>query len=62
MWARAMVYMYLGDTDEFFTSIAHEPHHAFVPWVRVEPAMIRLKDDPRYPQLFARLKLPLPAR
>ena len=62
MWARAMVQMYLGDADEFFTSIAYEPHHGFVPWVRVEPAMIRLKDDPRYPQLFARLKLPLPTR
>ena len=62
MWARAMLQMYLGDSDAFFTSIAYEPHHAFVPWVRVEPAMIRLKDDPRYPQLFARLKLPLPTR
>ena len=60
MWARAMVHMYLGDKDEFFTAIAYEPHHAFVPWVRVEPAMIRLKDDPRYSQLFARFKLPLP--
>ena len=32
MWARAMVHMYLGDRDEFFTAIAYEPHHAFVPW------------------------------
>jgi serine/threonine protein kinase/tetratricopeptide (TPR) repeat protein len=62
MWARAMVHMYLGDRDEFFTAIAHEPHHAFVPWVRVEPAMLRLKDDPRYAQLFARFKLPPPTR
>jgi TolB-like protein/tetratricopeptide (TPR) repeat protein len=62
MWARAMVEMYLGDNDGFFASIAHEPHHAFVPWVRVEPAMVRFKDDPRYAQLFARLKLPLPPR
>jgi serine/threonine protein kinase/tetratricopeptide (TPR) repeat protein len=62
MWARAMVQLYLGDADGFFTSIAHEPHHAFVPWVRVEPAMIRLKDDPRYAQLFQRFKLPLPVR
>ena len=62
MWARAMVHMYLGNADEFFTAIAYEPHHAFVPSVRVEPAMIRLKDDPRYAQLFARLKLPLPVR
>ena len=60
MWARAMVHMYLGDADEFFTAIAYEPHHAFVPWVRVEPAMTRLKDDPRYAQLFARFKLPVP--
>ena len=62
MWARAMLYLYLGDADQFFTAIAHEPHHAFVPWVRVEPAMIRLKDDPRYAQLFATFKLPLPVR
>jgi eukaryotic-like serine/threonine-protein kinase len=62
MWARAMVHMYLGDADEFFAAIGHTPHHAFVPWVRVEPAMIGLKDDPRYAQLFARLKLPLPRR
>jgi serine/threonine-protein kinase len=34
MWARSMLYMYLGDADGFFNSIAYEPHHGFVPWVR----------------------------
>ena len=61
MWARAMVYMYLGDRDEFFTSIAYEPHHGFVPWVRVEPAMIRLKDDPRYRNCSPASNFPVPA-
>jgi hypothetical protein len=60
-WARAMLHLYLGDADEFFTAIGSEPHHAFVPWVRVEPPIVRFKDDPRYAALFARLKLPLPS-
>ena len=60
MWARAMLYMYLGDADGFFDSIAYEPDHGFAAWVRVEPPMTRFKDDPRYAPLFARFKLPLP--
>jgi serine/threonine protein kinase/tetratricopeptide (TPR) repeat protein len=61
MWARSMAYLYLGDADGFFTSIAYEPHHGFAPWVRVEPTIERFKDDPRYGALFSRFKLPLPA-
>ena len=60
MWARAMLYMYLGHADGFFDSIAYEPDHAFAPWVRVEQPMTRFKDDPRYAPLFARFKVPLP--
>ena len=61
-WARAMLHLYLGDADEFFAAIAHEPHHAWVPWVRVERPIVRFKDDPRYAQLFARFQLPPPSR
>ena len=60
IWARSMLYLYLGDADGFFTAIAHEPHHGFAPWVRVEPPIARFKDDPRYAALFTRFKLPLP--
>jgi serine/threonine-protein kinase len=58
MWARSMLYLYLGDADGFFSSIAHTPHHAFAPWVCAEPAIVRFKDDPRYAQLLARFKFP----
>jgi serine/threonine protein kinase len=61
MWARAMLHLYLGNADEFFTAIAFEPHHGWVPWVRNEPPILRFKDDPRYAELFARLKLPPPS-
>jgi hypothetical protein len=62
MWARSMLNLYLGDADGFFTSIAHEPSHAFAPWVRVESPIRRFENDPRYAPLFERFKLPLPAR
>lgn len=60
MWARAMLYIYLGDADGFFNAIAYTPHHAFAPWVRVEPPITRFRNDPRYAALFARFKLPPP--
>ena len=62
MWARAYLYMYLNDADAFFDAIAYEPHHAFVPWVRIEPVLDRFRDDPRHAQLMARFKLPVPTR
>jgi tetratricopeptide (TPR) repeat protein len=60
MWARAYLYLYLGDADAFFEAIGYEPHHAFVPWVRTEPALLRFRADPRFDQLMARFKLPPP--
>ena len=62
MWARAMLALHIGDADQFFTSIAFTPHHAFAPWVCVEAPITRFKDDPRYPALFARFKLSPPPR
>jgi tetratricopeptide (TPR) repeat protein len=61
MWARAHLYLHIGDADAFFDAVAHEPHHAFLPWVRTEPALERFRSDPRYTQLMARFKLPAPA-
>jgi serine/threonine-protein kinase len=60
MWARAMLYLHLGDADAFFDAIAFEPHHAFVPWVRTDAALDRFRSDPRYAALMARFKLPAP--
>jgi TolB-like protein/Tfp pilus assembly protein PilF len=60
MWARAMLYLHLGDADAFFDAIAHEPHHAFVPWIRTDAALERFRSDPRYAQLMTRFNLPPP--
>ena len=62
MWARAMLALHIGDADQFFTSIAFTPHHAFATWVCAEAPITRFKDDPRYPALFARFKLSPPPR
>jgi serine/threonine-protein kinase len=61
MWARTYLYLFMNDADAFFEAIAYEPHHAYVPWVRTEPVLDRFRDDPRYAQLMARFKLPVPA-
>lgn len=61
MWARAMVHLYLGEADAFFAAIESTPHHAFAPWVRMEPPIVRFKNDPRYAAMFARFKLPPPS-
>jgi TolB-like protein/Flp pilus assembly protein TadD/predicted Ser/Thr protein kinase len=58
MWARSMAYLYLGDVDGFFTSIAYEPHHGWAPWVVAEPPIEKFKSDPRYAELLRRFKLP----
>ena len=36
------------DADAFFDAIAHEPHHAFVTWIRTDPELDRFRSDPRY--------------
>ena len=59
-WARAMVHLYLGNADGFFTAMEKPPYHAFAPWVRMEPPIVNFKNDPRYAALFARFKLPPP--
>ena len=50
--------MQLGNFDEAFKWANYEPHHAFLPWVRVMPEFAALRSDPRFAGLLARLKLP----
>jgi hypothetical protein len=57
-WALSVLHAALGDLDEAFKWIAYEPHHAWVPWVRVEPHAAGLWDDPRFRSLMDRMKLP----
>ena len=48
----------LGDLDKAFEWLAYEPHHAFVPWVRVDPWVRHLiEDDPRFPEFLERVGL-----
>jgi tetratricopeptide (TPR) repeat protein len=57
-FALSVLHAALGDLDEAFKWIAYEPHHAWVPWVRVEPHSAGLWDDPRFRSLLDRMKLP----
>lgn len=48
----------LGDLDAAFRWLAYEPHHAFVPWVRVDPWVRHLiEDDPRFAEFLERVDL-----
>jgi tetratricopeptide (TPR) repeat protein len=50
----------LGEYDEAFRWLDYEPHHTWVPWVRVipRPGLAALRKDPRFPALLRRWKLP----
>lgn len=50
----------LGDYDEAFRWLDYEPHHAWVPWLTVDPMLIAPRNDPRFAAFVARLKLPPP--
>jgi len=59
---RSLIYIALGDMDEAFRWLAYEPHHAWAPWITVDPACASLREDPRFPELLRRWNLPpLPA-
>jgi hypothetical protein len=44
--------------DEAFKWLEHEPHHIFVPWVRVLDWAEPLRHDPRFPAQLKRMNLP----
>ncbi len=54
----AVLYTALGEKDEAFRWLAYEPHHAWVPGVRVMPCFEPLWDDPRLKDLLQRMNLP----
>jgi TolB-like protein/Tfp pilus assembly protein PilF len=55
---RGMARAMLGDMDEAFRWFAHQPEHAWLPWLRVWPGLDSLRRDPRFPALLEHLNLP----
>ncbi len=54
----AVIHTALGEHDEAFRWVAHEPHHAWLPWVAVAPWTAPLRDHPGYQDFLDRLDLP----
>lgn len=55
---KAVLNARLGNLDAAFRWLAYEPHHAFVPWIRVDPWVRHLlEDDPRFAEFLARVGL-----
>jgi tetratricopeptide (TPR) repeat protein len=48
----------LGNKDEAFRWLNHEPAHAWNPWFRVNPIYEPLRDDPRFDELLRKFNLP----
>ena len=59
---RALMYGALGDNDGFFRWIDYEPHHAWVPWIRVARLWTTpsIRKDPRFQAEMRRMNLPMP--
>jgi TolB-like protein len=55
---RAINHARLGHLDEAFKWLDYEPHHVFVPWVRVLDWAEPLQRDPRFPAQLERMHLP----
>lgn len=52
----------LGEMDKAFRwlEVAYELHSAWLPWIRVDPILKPLRDDPRFKDLLRRMNLPEP--
>ena len=59
-WSLAALNTELGNLDEALKWLDVEPHHAFVPWVRVDPLFAPLRKAPGFARFLDRLKLPPP--
>jgi serine/threonine-protein kinase len=57
---RVAIYGALGENDEAFRWLNYEPHHVWIPWIRVIPGwgFERLRNDPRFPAQLRRMNLP----
>ena len=54
MWFHTSV----GELDEAYRWMTYEPHHVWVPWVRVGPQFEPLRSHPRFPEALRRMNLP----
>ena len=54
----AACYTDLGEKDKAFQWLAYEPHHAWVPAVRIFSWFTPLRDDPRFHELLQKMNLP----
>lgn len=50
----------LGNHDEAFKWLNYEPAHGWLPWSRVNPALVPLRGDPRFEELMRMMNLPSP--
>ena len=57
---RAMCYIHLNELDSTFKylDIAFEERDDYMPFLKAEPHFRLIKEDPRYRDLLARMKLP----
>jgi serine/threonine protein kinase/Tfp pilus assembly protein PilF len=57
-WGLAIMYATLGENDKAFKSLEYQPAHAWIPWFRVDPEFIPLRNDPRFKELLRKYDLP----
>ena len=59
---RALINGVMGNNDEYFRWIRYEPHHAWVPWIRISPGWTTesIRRDPRFAEEMRRMNLPMP--
>lgn len=57
-WQLILVNAALGDFDRAFHWMAYEPHHAFLPWLAVQPGVAELRRQPQFDEFLRRLDLP----
>ncbi len=52
------LYAALGENDKALEWLRYKPHHAFIPWLRVDLFNDSLRKDPRFHTLMAKMNLP----
>lgn len=58
VWSLSQLHVALGDYDGAFKWLNYRPAHAFLPWIRVNPAFAPVRKDPRFAALMAEMRLP----
>jgi TolB-like protein/Tfp pilus assembly protein PilF len=59
-WGLANLHSQLGNLEQAIKWLEYEPHHAFVPWMRVAPELVPLRNTPGFSRMLERMKLPPP--